>query len=227
MTVHHQSNPADNHLSSNSQSDAPTSQARSAICEPTLTPKSINRLLLFFILGLLFAFAARLVISAVVPGYHNDIEYFRTWSLRMVGRGVWGFFTANYFCDYPPGYLLLLWPVGLLLLIRGNFEPWFVRMVKKSIPMLCDLADSILLFCYAIRSLSLRTAIMVSLVFAFNPSVIINSAAWGQTDSVLALLIGCTAIAAMSINWRMPIPFYIVSILVKPQALISSPIACV
>ena len=70
------------------------------------------------------ALAVRIVLAVNVPGYSVDINCFTAWSLRMAERGPAGFYAADYFCDYPPGYMLLLWPVGLLLSAAqggGNF----------------------------------------------------------------------------------------------------------
>ena len=68
-----------------------------------------------FVLGMMAAFSLRLILGAFVKGYDVDIGCFSAWSLRMASEGPIGFYTDGYFCDYPPGYMLLLWPVGAII----------------------------------------------------------------------------------------------------------------
>ena len=59
-----------------------------------------------FICLMAVALAVRIVLAVQVPGYSVDINCFIAWSLRMAERGPAGFYAPDYFCDYPPGYML-------------------------------------------------------------------------------------------------------------------------
>ena len=48
-----------------------------------------------------------------------DIGCFEAWSERMAQVGPLNFYAEGYFCDYPPGYMLLLAPVALLRSLFG------------------------------------------------------------------------------------------------------------
>ncbi|MBR4333194.1 MAG: hypothetical protein IKP72_10995, partial [Clostridia bacterium] len=66
---------------------------------------------------LLAAFALRMVIAALVPGYNVDIGCFRAWGGKMASSGPFDFYPAGdpfSFCDYPPGYMWVLWLLGLI-----------------------------------------------------------------------------------------------------------------
>ena len=72
-----------------------------------------------FIVGLALAFLLRLVIAARVRGYFTDINCFSSWSERMFEMGPLKFYDPEYFCDYPPGYMLLLGLVSALRRLLG------------------------------------------------------------------------------------------------------------
>ncbi len=168
------------------------------------------------------ALAVRIVLAVNVPGYSVDINCFTAWSLRMAERGPAGFYAADYFCDYPPGYMLLLWPVGLLLSAAQGAGASL--LVVKSLPIVCDLAGAILLFAFARKRLGDAAAALVVGIYALNPAVLVNGAAWGQADSVLALLLMFTCLAAIRRDWRAAFPLFAAAALVKPQALLFAPV---
>ena len=167
------------------------------------------------------ALAVRIVLAVNVPGYSVDINCFTAWSLRMAEYGPAGFYSPDYFCDYPPGYMLLLWPVGLLLrTVKGAGA---ALLVVKSLPIACDMAGALVLFAFARKRLGDAAAALVASLYALNPAVLVNSAAWGQADSVLALLLMLTCLAAIRRDWRAAFPLFVAAALVKPQALLFAP----
>ncbi len=179
------------------------------------------------VIGLLAALAARVAIACLVPGYSVDMNCFSSWSMRMANVGPAGFYAEDYFCDYPPGMMLLLWPTGALLNAVGYSNTGVSWLIVKLLPILADIALSAVLFACLRKRLNAWEAALITLLYAFNPAAIVNGAAWGQVDAVLALLIALTALLAMEKRWRAAIPLLIVSALVKPQALLFAPIGAV
>lgn len=188
-----------------------------------ITPKSNWTILIYFFL-LILAFAARIVLGASVQGYQVDINCFSAWSIRMADVGPTGFYAADYFCDYPPGYMLLLWPVGWVIHAIGYASSPGIRLIVKAIPILCDIVTAMVLFAYAKKRIPLKAAVFVSLLFALNPAALVNGAAWGQVDTVLGLLLLLTTMTAMERNWRAALPLFVVAALMKPQALLFAPV---
>ena len=192
---------------------------------PTLTNTHAKAQTLAFALAMVAALALRVVLAGKVLGYPVDMGCFSAWSLRMASTGPWGFYAEGYFCDYPPGYMLLLWPIGLVLQAVGYAETPLVRLIVKSVPILFDCVAGLMLFTYAKKRIPMPAAIFVALLFLFNPAALVNGAAWGQVDSVLALLLMLCAITAMDKRWRVALPLYAVAVLMKPQAILFAPVA--
>ncbi len=182
------------------------------------------RVLLVFGLFLLAAMALRVVLAANVHGYEVDINCFRAWSLRMAEVGPTKFYEEGYFCDYPPGAMLLLWPIGLLLHLVPPNQMDMVRLVVKLTPILLDMVGALFLFAFAKKRISMKAALLLSLLYALNPATLVNGAAWGQMDSVLAFLMMVTAYFAMERKWKVALPLFVVGALVKPQALLLAPV---
>ena len=188
-------------------------------------PMEKPRLRLLFVLGLLAAFALRLVLAARVRGYNTDINCFTSWSERMFSIGPAQFYDPDYFCDYPPGYMLLLWPIAALrrlLNLQTNSAAYLPLL--KLLPILADLGCAALAWRVARRKLSERGAMLLGLMMAFNPAAIADSAAWGQIDALLALAICLCALEAADGRYVRALLYFGAAMLLKPQALLFAPV---
>ncbi|MBQ6374903.1 MAG: phospholipid carrier-dependent glycosyltransferase [Clostridia bacterium] len=178
-------------------------------------------------LGLLLAagLLLRIVVAMRVPGYYTDVSCFTGWSERIFETGIGRFYDPEYFCDYPPGYMLLLWPVALLRRIFSlpTGTPAY-RALLKIWPMLADGAAAWLIWRRARRSLGERAAFLLAAFYALNPAVIANSAAWGQIDGLLTLLIAMCALSAVEYRYIRALLWFAAALLVKPQALLFAPL---
>ena len=170
----------------------------------------------------------RLYLMATEPGYVTDMQCFFSWSLRMADVGPNGFYAANLFCDYPPGYLYLLWITGGILKLFGVAEMNAVgQIIVRLIPALCDLGAVYLLWKAGRRLLGDIGALVVSALYALSPAILINSAVWGQVDAVLALGLLCAVGLAAKRKWIFALPVFALTVLMKPQALMAAPIGVV
>ncbi|MEG1676048.1 MAG: phospholipid carrier-dependent glycosyltransferase [Clostridia bacterium] len=196
-----------------------------AFSRPLLVKQSNRIIPYLFGMLLLIALAVRLFLGYQVSGYEVDINCFLAWSTRMAQKGPMGFYSpATYFCDYPPGGMLLLWPAGLMLDAAGFENSSLSILIVKFMPILCDLLGAIVLFAFAKKRISNTSALIIATLYALNPAVLVNGAAWGQMDSALALLLMLTTLFAMEKKWHFALPMFIVSALVKPQALLFTPV---
>ena len=96
------------------------------------------------ILLLLGGLALRLTIAYVIfpgSGFESDLGTYASWSLTLAEHGPAGFYGTAGFADYPPAYLLVLWPIGLLANALGGNDPAGAGgdLIKLP-PMLMDLA---------------------------------------------------------------------------------------
>ncbi|MBR6766448.1 MAG: phospholipid carrier-dependent glycosyltransferase [Clostridia bacterium] len=175
--------------------------------------------------GLISAFIVRIVIAMRVRGYNTDINCFHAWSERMLAMGPFKFYSPDYFCDYPPGYMLMLLPAALLRsLFNLTAESPVYLAILKMLPILCDIAGAWLVFHVLRKKCGGRSALFMAMLYAFNPAAIANCAAWGQIDAVLTLLIVLCALFAGRRRYIGSLILFVCALLIKPQALLFAPL---
>ena len=177
-------------------------------------------------IGLTLALLLRLVLAVAVRGYNTDINCFSAWSERIYSNGIANFYAPDYFCDYPPGYMLLLWPVAALRnLLNLPMQGGAHLILLKLIPILCDLLGALLIWRVARRNkLHPKLCAALALLYAFNPAVLIDAAAWGQIDSVFTLLIALCALQAADEKYFSSLLAFACAMLIKPQAMLFAPL---
>ena len=180
-----------------------------------------------FRLLLLFTLALRLALAAFLRGHYGDIAFFIQWSEHIYEVGP-RLFYRDIYCDYPPGYILLLWPAAALRRLLGlsTESPVYFALLKLP-PILADIATAAVIWRVARKRLSEKAAAAIGLLYAFNPAIIANSAAWGQVDSTLALMLALCALCA--VNGKIPgaLVCFGIALLLKPQALLFAPLGLI
>jgi hypothetical protein len=144
---------------------------------------------------LVLGLALRFIIAYVLlpgSGFPNDLSSFQGWSNQLVANTPLGFYDKAGFLDYPPVYLLFLWVLGLVLSPLGGLGD-----AVKLIPIFTDLALAYIVFAMARDMGAPRgRALVAMIVILINPITWINSAIWGQADTVgsVFLLLGLWAL---------------------------------
>jgi hypothetical protein len=144
---------------------------------------------------LVLGLALRFIIAYVLlpgSGFPNDLSSFQGWSNQLVANTPLGFYDKAGFLDYPPVYLLFLWVLGLVLSPLGGLGD-----AVKLIPIFTDLALAYIVFAMARDMGAPRgRALVAMIVILVNPITWINSAIWGQADTVgsVFLLLGLWAL---------------------------------
>ena len=190
------------------------------------SPLSIRRQRTAVFLVLSAAFILRLVLSACVEGYLVDVNCFLSWGQTMASYGPGGFYQATNFCDYPPLYTYVL-GFNSSLCSLFNAGPQLTRILFRLIPSLCDLIAALMIYRLMGREEHGRrdsAAVLMLAFLAFNPAAVLNSSAWGQMDSVLCLMLLLVALLAVRGKWIAALPVYVISVLIKPQALMLGPL---
>lgn len=174
-------------------------------------------------------FVIRFILCAKFKGHATDMVCWQAWGSRIVSDGTHGFYVNNW-CDYPPGYMLVC---GLLYRISSAFEgaPESVRLFVYMTPaFLCDVLSGLLVLTTAKRfRLGSGLALLLAGLIVLNPAAVFLSGAWGQIDSILAvMLIGTFLLFDRSREHAFLRVFaailYTLAILVKWQALIFGPV---
>jgi hypothetical protein len=175
------------------------------------------------ILGILAAgLALRIIIAYLLPGagFKVDLDSFRFWAGNLADNGLGGFYQRNFFHDYTPGYLYVLWLVGMV----GNALGGVGDLIKIP-PILADVALAAVVWAL-IQDLGggRRAARLGAILVLFNPITWFDSVIWGQVDSVglVFLLLGVREL------WRdrpeRAAILTVVAAIIKPQLGILIPI---
>ena len=156
---------------------------------------SLRTLALIAALGILLRVIIAYVVLPPDAGFAADLNAFRSWASELGTRGPWGFYARGMFVDYLPGYMWVLWGLGSIgALITGSTDPG--ALVK--LPAI--LADGLLVLATARLAADLgaprRAQIVAALAMALGPMIWLDSAVWGQVDSVgtAALLFSLSAL---------------------------------
>ncbi len=185
------------------------------------------------VIVLALGLALRLIIAQQLPGsgFEVDLVAFRAWARNLATEGPFGFYGRPFFHDYTPGYLYVLWLVGLV----GQWLEPIGRVVAlpsllgqdliKVPPILSDLALAWLVWSMT-QELggSRRAALIGAALVVLNPITWFDSVVWGQADSfgVIFLLLGVREL------WRdrpeRSAIFTVVAAVIKPQLGILVPI---
>lgn len=187
--------------------------------------KDARRYEVWFLALLLASVLFRLVVAARVYGYHTDINCFTAWSERIYSVGYTNFYRADYFCDYPPLYMAMLWFVGAVRNLLGIAYGSTAHVVLiKLIPILADAAMAYLVYLFAKKRVNARAAMLLGAVCALNPAAIVDSAAWGQIDAVFTVFLALGAVLLSERDYVWALPMFTLSMLMKPQALLFAPL---
>lgn len=173
-------------------------------------------------LGLLI----RIYKAMTVRGFCSDINCFSGWARDMADDPL--NFYANTGSDYPPLYMIWLGIPGLiskwLNIPLGTLDSPGGLLLLKSAPIICDLLLGWLIYKIASKKLGVRAGACLAAVYILNPAIIINSASWGQADSVLIIFIVLAVYFFIKRRYAPGVFAYLAAMLIKPQALIFAPI---
>ena len=136
------------------------------------------------------ALAFRLIIAYSYPGtgLDCDLASFRGWASDLAKNGLHGFYERPGFHDYTPGYLFVLYLVGLVGQATGG-----IGDLIKLPAIFADVAIGWLVWSMATElGASRRAAILAAVIAVANPVSWFDSVVWGQVDSfgVVFLLLG-------------------------------------
>ena len=171
------------------------------------------------------ALALRLWIAVSSKGYANDIALFMAWADLAAKQGLSGFYHTGMFVDYPPGYIYILYGLGIVKNMLSLDAASRAAMLLFKLPaILADLAAAYFIFRTGNKKAGYSAALALALLYLFNPAVIVDSAAWGQVDSIftLVLVLSIHGIAENKIE-RASV-WYAIAALIKPQAFIFMPV---
>ena len=193
--------------------------------QTTWARDGVGAILVVLAVGLAF----RLLIVKVYggTGLEFDLGSFWGWADNLASQGLNGFYQRDFFHDYTPGYLYVLYAVGLLSQAISGGAGHIGDMIKLP-PILADVAIGWLVWSMAIEiGASRRAALVGAAIAVANPISWFDSVTWGQVDSfgVVFLLLGLREL------WRdrpeRAAIWTVIAALIKPQLGILIPLVAV
>jgi Gpi18-like mannosyltransferase len=184
-------------------------------------PGAVGAIVLVLALGL----ALRFIIAYVIlpgSGFRTDVVSFQAWAGRLASEGPGTLYQSG-FIDYTPGYMYVLWLVGIVGSAIGG-----IGDLIKLPPILADAAIGYLAWSMA-RELGARpgVALFAALLFILNPISWFDSAIWGQVDSFGVVFM----LLALRELWRdrpeRAAIFTVFAAVIKPQLGILVPLVAV
>ena len=167
----------------------------------------------------------RLLALRVPFGFGPDIFLFQFWAHQLAEVGPGQFYVSGFFADYPPGYMYVLWVIGhvarLLQLPLGS--PMFEFLIKTP-AMAVDIVTCVFLYKIACKRMTPLYAWLFALAYVINPAIVINSAVWGQVDSIHTFVILLSVFYLTEKKHTLAFVLFTLGVLIKPQTFIFTPV---
>ena len=167
----------------------------------------------------------RILLATFNTGFGSDTACFAAWADRMYELGPSGFYSTDFFTDYPPGFMYVLYLIGALkALFQIPYYSGAHLLLLKFPAILCDILCSYVIYQTAYLKFSHKSTLCLTAAYLFNPAIILNSSVWGQVDSVLTLAIVLMCISLIKGNLLSAYIAFGIGILIKPQMLVFAPV---
>ncbi len=170
-----------------------------------------------------FAFIIRFILFPI-PGYEVDLNTFSSWFGTAAQYGPRIFYNVVSWCDYPPFNVYIFWGLGSIANTYSFFGTPQMFYLIKLLPSLFDIATTAVIFFYLRKQTKFSTSLLVAILYAFNPAIIINSAIWGQFDSIYTFFLLLSITLFLSSKPKLSIVFLAISLLTKPQSIAIVPL---
>jgi len=176
--------------------------------------------IIFLVVLLAAAIGIRLYFLRL-PGYDFDIQSFLGWGNKINENGFWNLYSGNYYSgsglNYPPLVpLLTSWWLSFGKLF-GQINPvYFFKILPTIFEVLLVVVSS-----WVILSSNIKYKGTLLAVVVLQPALALVSSAWGQVDSILALMILLSFLLFEKNKYLGTILMFL-ALLVKPQALIAA-----
>lgn len=175
------------------------------------------------------ALVVRLVLAASVRGYSVDMNCFTAWADMAYTQGIphmYAYAAQNgIFLDYPPGYMFILYVIGLLrnvLSLSPDSSACWVLV--KLPPTLFELGAAVLIWRLLRKKGNGAAGLVAAATYAFHPAFLVTTSLWGQVDGVFVFFLLLAFVWLLEKRHIASTIAYAVALLVKPQALVFFPV---
>lgn len=169
------------------------------------------------------AFLIRIVFALFFKGHETDMSCFNAWSGMLKANGLAEFYVSGSFTDYPPGYMYILYLLGFIKDIFGE-NVILTYTILKLPAIISDILLGLCAYKVCEKYGQEKLKNLLFSFFAFNPVTILNSAIWGQVDSVFTLFVVLMLMALTERKMLISYFLFGIAIFIKPQALFYAPV---
>lgn len=178
------------------------------------------------LLFLMLIFAA-ILRFAIGVGYYNpqDTLWYKEWVLGL-NSGLFDIYSRSeqISLDYPPIYLFFLRITGFAYDAFGaEVHPYADMFLMKFWPIVGDVICGLALY-LVFKAKSPKTGLIAAGLWLFNPTTIFNSSFWGQTDSIMCLMLLISFVALEENKPLLACLLFALSGMTKFQCLFFTPV---
>lgn len=175
---------------------------------------------------IIVAFALRLVMSVTMPQCDIDVNLFQYWANTAADKGILDFYShaEQINLDYPPLFMYYLYFMGLIGKATGITESVGYDLLLKLPSLIADCVIAFYVYKIANKRMSKNWTLFIVAIWLFNPIVLLDSACWGQVDSILALAILLSAYYIEQEKYEKSAIALAFAITLKPQGIFFVPI---
>ena len=170
------------------------------------------------------ALLLRILLSITYFQCNIDVGLFKYWGRVAVDEGIGELYNVATNCDYPPLYMYFMAAAVWINRLLGNSDTVLTLLVKLP-SILADISIGIIIYVIAKKErFSDAFSKFIMCLWLFNPCVLVDSACWGQVDSLLALLVVLCCVFANNDRWLLSGLMFGLGVMLKPQMIIFLPV---
>jgi len=178
-----------------------------------------------FLLTAVLAVMLRVIAALAFEGYSTDIACFKSWALSVYETGLPNFYQSVSFCDYPPGYMYVLYGLGFLQkLFSIDVNSALFTLIVKLPSIIAEVVLALIVCRIAAKEAGRTFGLLCGAMVLFNPAMFFNSSVWGQVEAVLILFAVLCIYCLRKGNFWLGALFYGLALLLKPQAIMLAPV---
>lgn len=144
----------------------------------------------FTVLSVLSIIGIRLYLLQL-PSLGIDMNTWKAWTERLITLGPTQFYNPDYFSDYLPGYLYMLYGLGMVLKVLfpgAPIDSSQFEFLLKFLTTCFDFATAYVIY-KIVANYQKNLAAVAGILYVANPALIFNSAIWGQVDGIFTFFL--------------------------------------
>ncbi|MCD6322426.1 MAG: hypothetical protein J7L77_05310, partial [Clostridiales bacterium] len=128
----------------------------------------------------------------------------------------------------PPGYIYVLHIIGSIGKLTGiECGTQLYNLLLKIPAIISDIIMGWIIYRLCSKKFMYKLGLILAFIYVMNPLVLLDSAAWGQIDSILTLAVAGYLLALYKENIIGATLIFVTGLLIKPQMLFFGPVLAV